>query len=208
MRAFAAVFLFLPLAAQEPAPSGLLTGRLLEWEGSSPAGELTFRTSDNRVLRCAFDSKTLFERDRLPMQVSQLAAGDHLELVTDRQSSPQKCYLRAVYLVPAARPKPPANWYRPRFGTYRPVTEAIFPRGNLTFSGVVLRINPERLVLRTRSADQQVFLLREDTRYLDSGSSAQLSELRVNTRVFIRAGKNLEGDIEAYQIVWGEISGP
>jgi hypothetical protein len=31
--------------------------------------------------------------------------------------------------------------------------------------------------------------------------------LTVNTRVFVRAGRNLEGGIEAYQVVWGEIAG-
>jgi hypothetical protein len=29
----------------------------------------------------------------------------------------------------------------------------------------------------------------------------------VNTRVFVRAGRTLDGSIQAYQIMWGEIVG-
>jgi len=36
----------------------------------------------------------------------------------------------------------------------------------------------------------------------------EAADLKPNTRVFVRAGKNLEDQIEAYQIVWGEILQP
>ena len=51
-------------------------------------------------------------------------------------------------------------------------------------------------------------LLRPDTRYIDSGVITRFDQLRANTRVNIRAGENLEKQLEAYQIVWGEIDGP
>jgi hypothetical protein len=30
----------------------------------------------------------------------------------------------------------------------------------------------------------------------------------VNTRVFVRAGKSFDNEVEAYQVVWGEILQP
>jgi hypothetical protein len=64
------------------------------------------------------------------------------------------------------------------------------------------------LVLRTREDAEKIILLREDTRYLDSGVPVDYTKLSVNTRVFIRGGKNFENDLEAYQVIWGEIPGP
>jgi hypothetical protein len=78
----------------------------------------------------------------------------------------------------------------------------------MTFSGVVLRINPEMMVLRTWRDGEKVILLRQDTRYMDSGLKTDFATLPVNTKVFVRGGKNLENELEAYQVVWGEISGP
>jgi len=36
----------------------------------------------------------------------------------------------------------------------------------------------------------------------------EAADLKPNTRVFVRAGKNLGDQIEAYQIIWGEILHP
>ena len=32
--------------------------------------------------------------------------------------------------------------------------------------------------------------------------------LKPNTRVFVRAGRNLDDDLEVYQVIWGEILEP
>jgi hypothetical protein len=84
----------------------------------------------------------------------------------------------------------------------------IYPRGNLLFSAVVIRLNPTVMVVRTRRDGEKVVLLRQDTRYMDSGLPVDRSNLMVNTRVSIRGGRNLDNDLEAYQVIWGEISGP
>ena len=78
----------------------------------------------------------------------------------------------------------------------------------MTFSGVVLRVNPEIIVLHTKTDPEKIVRLRQDTRYLDSGSPCTRSTLLVNTRVFVRAGRNLDDEVEAYQVIWGEIPGP
>jgi hypothetical protein len=90
----------------------------------------------------------------------------------------------------------------------RSMIENMYPRGNLTFGGVVIRRSPTVLVLRTRTEPEKLVRLREDTRFLYSGSPATSGDVAVNTRVFVRAGKNFENDVEAYQVIWGEIAGP
>jgi hypothetical protein len=64
------------------------------------------------------------------------------------------------------------------------------------------------LVLRTRTEPEQIVLLRDDTRFLQGGFPVDVSQLSINARVFIRGGRNLENDLEAYQVIWGEIPGP
>jgi len=40
------------------------------------------------------------------------------------------------------------------------------------------------------------------------GQPAEVGSLRANLVVFVRAGKNLDQEVEAYQVVWGEILQP
>ncbi len=85
--------------------------------------------------------------------------------------------------------------------------ERIPQSGNLTFSGVVSRLNSESLVLRTR-AGEQTLLIRRDTRYVANGDTVEAAQLRPNMRVFVRAGRNLYEQVEAYQVIWGSILDP
>ena len=97
---------------------------------------------------------------------------------------------------------------RTRVRSYRSATEALAPRGDMTLSGVVMRVVGDRLILRTRSNERKTIVLRPDTRYLGGGQSMDRSNVEVNTRVFIRAGHNLDNDVEAYQVIWGDILQP
>ena len=87
-------------------------------------------------------------------------------------------------------------------------TLSIAPRGSLTFTGMVLRMDDDGLVLRTRADGEKWILVRHDTRFREDGLRVEPSSLHSSTRVFVRAGKNLDGEIEAYEIVWGEILTP
>jgi hypothetical protein len=80
--------------------------------------------------------------------------------------------------------------------------------GNLTLSGVVSRVAGGRLVLHTRDDGQKSILLRADTRYVSNGELVTAAELRPNMRVFVRAGKDLQDQVEAYQVIWGSILTP
>jgi hypothetical protein len=78
------------------------------------------------------------------------------------------------------------------------------PHGDRTISGVIIRQDARSITLRTR-AGEQTLLLRKDTRYLGDGARQDATAVLVNTRVFVRAGANLYGGIEAYQVMWGDI---
>ena len=188
--------------AQENAPIGILRGDLLAWTGTARGGELTFRNSDNRVYQCSFDAKTYFERGKEGMGVGAMQVGDRVEVLADHKDGTGLCYARTVQLINGK------TAILPRLRTSSRPTEAFAPRGDMTFAGVVLRVSPELLVLRMRSNEHKTIHLRSDTRYLSAGQSLDRGSLEVNTRVFIRAGKNLDDDIEAYQVVWGDILEP
>jgi hypothetical protein len=79
----------------------------------------------------------------------------------------------------------------------------------MTFSAVVLRVAPEVLTVRVRGdAQEKTVMLRPDTRFLAHGAPVTEAALRPNTKVFLRAGKNLDGQLEAFQVVWGDILQP
>jgi hypothetical protein len=61
------------------------------------------------------------------------------------------------------------------------------------------------LVLHLRGGDVQTILLRKDTRFLKDGEAMEYADLRSNMRVFVRAGKDIYQQVEAYQVVWGNI---
>ena len=80
--------------------------------------------------------------------------------------------------------------------------------GTLAYAGVVYRVNADRFVIHTREAGDLSILLRNDTRYLDNGQLVDLASLKPNMRVFVRAGKDLYNEVEAYQVIWGRILAP
>src|SRR5450759_1465515 len=72
----------------------------------------------------------------------------------------------------------------------------------------MLRSPAARVVLHTRAAGDLSILLRKDTRYLADGQLVDAESLKPNMRVFVRAGKDLYNEIEAYQVIWGKILTP
>jgi hypothetical protein len=186
--------------AQENAPSGLLRGDLQSWTGTARYGEFTFLVAPDRLYFCSYDEKTYVERGHERTTLSRTEKGDRLEVVSDKRQGSDACYARMVHVldVPVARPRPkPTN-----------MSTLLPPRANLTFSGVVLRVMPDGLTLRMRSGEHKLIRLRSDTRYLAEGQLEDPGNLRANTLVYIRAGRNLDDEVEAYQVVWGRILQP
>lgn len=203
MRLGLAMLVALALAAQETPPLALVRGNLLEVD----PGEISVRVPDYRVFRFRVDEQTFIEKDNQRISLERLSKGDGLEIVCDRGPELGLRYARLVKVAEAPRETPrPAAVRRPL--TFRSPYQSLFPRGNLTFTGVVLRVFDDRFVLRTRLEGEKTLVVRSDTHYMEEGRTVDLTALRTQTRVFVRAGKNLDGELEAYSITWGEIVDP
>jgi hypothetical protein len=195
--------LWLWLAQWEP-PIGIVRGQIL----SKPLGSLRVQVAEGREIKCVYDSKSWFEREAQRIEAAALDTGDRVEMVVDRSANGQQCYARTVRVI-VTPPQPLGPGQRPslRRESTSP-TEAFAPRGDMTFTGIVTDLSKQWMTIRTRAGVQEKFLLRDDTRYMSGGLRLEHAQLVPATRVFVRAGRNFEGVVEAYQVVWGEIVKP
>ena len=179
----------------------------MSWSGTARSGQFIFQTGGNRIYWCGYDDKTYIERESRRITIANTEKGEHLEIVSDHKQDPTVCYARLVHVLdlqhsaggPGVRP-------RARLSA-RPV-EPFGPRGNMTFSGLVMRLTSNLLTLKSRAGAYQTIHLRPDTRYSTEGQIAEANNIPVNTVVFVRCGKNLDDEVEAFQVVWGEILQP
>jgi hypothetical protein len=172
---------------------------MVSWEGSPTNGVLLARNTAGTVEGCRYDSLSILELSRQRVTVAKLEPGDPLEILADHKPGSRDCYIRMLQVIP---PGPPPSRVKPV--AKRPAFE--LPRGDRTVSGVIVRRDARSITLRTRDGEQTL-VLRKDTRYLADGSQQDSGALAVNTRVFVRAGQTLDGGVEAYQVMWGEIVG-
>lgn len=203
----------LPLLApaQTPAAATLVAGVLLERDAVVAEGQISIRADGNQVYRYRYDAKTYAVRDSQLTTVPALNPGERVEVISDSVAGSLLRYARDIHVISEApavpRPRPtPVN--RLLTGP-DPLDRYLFPTpvGNLTFAGVVYRVTGEHVVLHTRGGDQNI-LLRRDTRYVQDGESVDSASLKPNMRVFVRGGKDLWDQVEAYQVFWGEILQP
>ncbi|MBL8241858.1 MAG: hypothetical protein JNM66_30820 [Bryobacterales bacterium] len=160
------------------------------------------RTVANKEFRCTYDHRTWFEQSRVRVPLKAFQPTDLVEIVADRRlADGTPCYVRTVRLADLAKKQ---NG-RLRI-TYRGVTETMYPRGEYQWAGTVSALTEETMVLRTRTDGYKTVALRGDTRYLEDGVVSERERLRPNTRVSIRAGRNFEGKVEVYQIIWGAVT--
>jgi hypothetical protein len=192
------------LTAEERAPIGIVRGVLVD----CTEVEVSLRTVDHHLYRFVIDGKTFIERDHFRIACSQIDKGDPLEIVSDRLGEQGLRYARLITVVDPNSPTRRRTLSVRAPPPYEDPTLTIAPRGSLTFTGVVLRVDSDGLILRTRGAGEKWILVRKDTHYRQDGLAVASANLHSNTRVFVRAGPNLDGEIEAYEIVWGEILTP
>ena len=208
MRALGVLLLGTALFAQSLENAALVRGIILECD-AKPSGELSIRAADNQVLRYQFDRKTYAEREERMIEASRVAPGEQVEIVSDRMPGSLVRYARTIHVIqPKAPPRPLTQGrYRASNPQYNPKLDTV-RTGNLTYSGVVLRLTASRVTIHTREAGDLAIQLRTDTRYLENGIVVQPADLKPNMRVFVRAGKDVYNDIEAYQVIWGTILSP
>jgi len=195
-------------SAPERAPA-LVRGVLLERDPQAAEGEFSVRCDDNRVFRYRFDKRTYVERDHDLIEVARLRTGEKVEVVSDAIPGFALRYARTVHVLedPASPPRL-TGASQTRYRAHRSAEERVpIPMGNLTYAGVVFRITPERLVIHTREGEQTL-VLGKDTRYVQDGEVVPAETLKLNMRVFVRAGKDLYDQVQAYQVVWGSILAP
>ena len=198
-------------AAQGGYPPGslenaaLVSGVLLECDARA-AGEFSIRAADNRVLRYQFDHKTYVEREDRLIEPARLVPGEKVEVLSDSVTGYPLRYARTIHVIQPVPPPRPQTLGRLR--AYDPKAEPAIRAGNITYSGVVFRLNSQRVILHTREGGDLSILLRKDTRYLADGQLVDADSLKPNMRVFVRAGKDLYDEVEAYQVIWGTILSP
>ena len=182
--------------AQENAPPGFLRGDLISSQGVPSQGQLKFLVFPDHVYTCTYDERTYIERANQRITIDGLAKGDHLEVVSDRQPGSSLCYARAIQVLS----QPPGVQTR-----LAPIQSWSLP---FTLSGAVASITPEILILRLRSGEHKMIRLRPETRYIEDGQSTDRASLEANRVVFIHARKDLRGETEASQVIWGDILRP
>jgi hypothetical protein len=145
------------------------------------------------------------ERDHGRIPVSSLNAGEKVEILADHRPGSSTCYARTVAVIDAVAERVAAERARQARSPLASARTLFFtPTGDRALAGMVVRLTSRALTLRTRTGETTL-TLRPDTRYLNDGVRTNLDDLRVNTHVFIRAGKSIEGVLEAYQVMWGKI---
>jgi len=190
---------------RQPAPSGVLRGTVIDRDEAA-AGEIAIRVEDNHIYRLRYDKRTWAERDGHKIEIRDLKAGETVEIVSDRSSDAVLAYARHIRVM-AEQARVPRRLHR--LGrVYHSPFDDMFPRGDMVFSGNIARIDPGSILLRGGAKGTIRILLRDDTRFLCEGGELTAGDLKMNARVFVRAGKNLDGEIEAYQVVWGSILTP
>ena len=185
---FALLILSTALHAQQAMPVGILRGSLVTWQD----GSLSVRQANGAVYDCFYDDHTLFQRNQWPIDSADLSGGEPVEVLSDRRAPARSCYVRILSVV-----------YEPVKSLRKalPPRETWTPRGYLTYSGLVVKTEGSKITLKTRNG-LRTLALRADTHY--SEAAAPL----LNKHVFVRAGRNLQGVLEAYQVAWGEILAP
>ncbi len=194
MRGWLGLLLAAGIAAGQK-PIAVVRGTLVDGIQSA-SGEMAVRTDDNQVYWFRCD----------PLAGKGLRAGDRVEVETQPALRPG-IRRGAVRLVARARRFRAVPQVDPLEAGHSPMDD-LFPRGNLTFSGTVLDVSTQRLVLRTRTNGEASILLLPETRFIHDGIPVAGSGLAINAHVFVRGGKNLDDEIEAYQVMWGEILKP
>ncbi len=202
-RRWVLVLALAPIAAAVEMPSGIFRGKLTGIEGTSTTGQLDATDSTGAAYTCGYDARSYFELNKARVPATKLQTGDPLEVVADRKPGMRACYARIVHVV-AALP----SGHRAAEAARPPRTSEFLPqRGDRSFAGLVVRLEGSQMILKTRNGERELEL-RRDTRFLANGVRVTADDVPRHTHVSVRAGRNVYGQMEAFQVAWGEIVNP
>jgi hypothetical protein len=182
----------------------ILRGEVLTWAVRADGGEFTWRGVDLRSRTCHTTPATAYMTGEKRAEAAAIQKGATIEFVAGATSEEDNCTALTVYLrLPPLRRSALAG----RTAPHRPsvLLDNLWPRGNLTYTGIVSAIDARQLRLRTRQGDEHLLVLRDDTAFRHQGRQAEREDLPEQTRVYVRCGKNLFGEVEVYHVIWGEI---
>ena len=179
----------------------ILKGELIEWNVRGLSGDLLMEVTEGpRRWRCQVTADTFLSRSSIRIHPAGVRAGDTLEIVAEGR--PAECLARTIYIT---APDPRRLRARQPWLAVSNMVEGLAPRGLLTFTGIVNRVEGNRLYLQTRKFGAKSFILHEDAVFSNRGRSVEASTLGAQTRVFVRANRTYDGDLEVYHVVWGDI---
>jgi hypothetical protein len=181
----------LALALSGPPAPDLIQGEV----ELSPAGQVALKAGD-KSYRCTFGHDT--HRDA---GAALARPGDRLEGWLWQPAEGQCRWLSLRLLARDLT-------HRPRLRLNLNPLESVIQRGNMMLSGTVVDQSASQIVLRTRDGARQPILLRPDTHVLADGLKVEASSIPRNRLLYVRAGRNLDGKVEAFRIVWGSIVQP
>ncbi|MFN7545653.1 MAG: hypothetical protein ACK5TN_22980 [Acidobacteriota bacterium] len=179
---------------------GIVEGRLVRVKEGAVEVELG---ADQRK-ECAVDGRTYIDRERQRMELGDLRAGDLLELVTEKQGVGGRCFARMIHVVGQEK----RFGGRGKVGVVKRSTESFAPRGSLVLTGLVRSVDGVWLELRTRQEGTMRLRLRPDTAFVNEGQEVGREGLERQTAVSVRAGYDLSGELEVFQVSWGGIVQP
>ena len=204
MRALLFVVLLGTASGQDRGLAPLARGVWQEWVGSETNGSFLFKTTDEKAYRCAFTSKTYFEREHKRTWVSRIESGQQVEVLSERLPEGVKCRALIVrVLTPQVLENPRYKWRG-----WQSAAEIVAPRGNMVVSGIALEHDEHTLRLRARDGRKYLLTLRSDTRFTGSGMPADRAEIPAYTPLQVRISRTYDNRMEAFSVVWGEILRP
>ena len=181
-------------------PLGILEGRISALSGQ----KIEVALEDGTMIDCVVDGRTYIDRDRQRLYPKDLKRGDLLELVTEREGVAGGCFARMIHVVGLKK----RFGGRGKTGSVTRSTESFAPRGSLTVTGVVRDLQPEALEIKTRQEGVMRFRVRPDTVFLRDGERVKAEDVDRTQPVFVRAGHDLNGELEVFQVSWGTIVQP
>ena len=184
-------------------PSGYFRGGMLDFQGTVASGTLRAKNATGEVYTCGYDAKSYLELAKQRVKVDQLREGDPLEVLAYRRAGETACYVLSLQVLPPQVNARPTK--RLDVTPSKSIRPPVVRHGTLNIAGVVTKLSDSSITVRTRT-EERTFLLRGDTRYLGNGLKMDAKDVSVNQHLSVEAGRNLEGQFEAYQLTWGELS--